>query len=151
MHGLREAAFIAGFDNHVTWLSLGTQKGCAERDLNRLSEVGVQVVEEEPRHIHCRVDQGIEVEFASESRMEFDVLYPALGLRHASELATAIGAQAHADGQLVVSDHYETTVKGLYAAGDVALGLNQINVAAGQAAVAATAIHNALDAVEGSR
>jgi thioredoxin reductase (NADPH) len=35
-------------------------------------------------------------------------------------------------------------VPGLYAAGDVAAGLNQINVAAGQAAIAATAIHNSL-------
>jgi thioredoxin reductase (NADPH) len=32
----------------------------------------------------------------------------------------------------------------LYAAGDVAAGLNQISVAAGHAAIAATAIHNSL-------
>jgi thioredoxin reductase (NADPH) len=44
----------------------------------------------------------------------------------------------------VVSDHFETTVPGLFAAGDVASGLNQINVAAGQAAIAATEVHNRL-------
>lgn len=43
-----------------------------------------------------------------------------------------------------MSDHDETTVPGLFAAGDVTLALNQINVAAGQAAIAATAIHNTL-------
>jgi thioredoxin reductase (NADPH) len=35
-------------------------------------------------------------------------------------------------------------VPGLYAAGDVVAGLNQIAVAAGQAAIATTAIHNGL-------
>jgi len=35
-------------------------------------------------------------------------------------------------------------VPGLYAVGDVTRGLNQISVAAGQAAVAATRIHNRL-------
>jgi thioredoxin reductase (NADPH) len=74
----------------------------------------------------------------------FDVLYPALGLTHASQLATALGARAQDDGQLEVDDHLETTVPGLYAAGDVAVGLNLINVAAGHAAIAATAIHNRL-------
>ncbi|SNS87210.1 hypothetical protein SAMN06265795_10856 [Noviherbaspirillum humi] len=39
-----------------------------------------------------------------------------------------------------------TSVPGLYAAGDVVSGLNQIAVATGQAAIAATAIHNSLQA-----
>jgi thioredoxin reductase (NADPH) len=38
-------------------------------------------------------------------------------------------------------------VKGLYAAGDLVRGLNQIAVAVGEAAIAATAVHNALPMV----
>ena len=37
-----------------------------------------------------------------------------------------------------------TSVPGLYAAGDVTLELHQISVATGQAAIAATDIHNSL-------
>jgi thioredoxin reductase (NADPH) len=37
-----------------------------------------------------------------------------------------------------------TTVDGLYCVGDIAPGLNQICIATGHAAVAATAIHNRL-------
>jgi thioredoxin reductase (NADPH) len=40
-------------------------------------------------------------------------------------------------------------VPGLFAAGDVVSGLNQISIAMGQAAVATTAIHNRLRAVSG--
>jgi len=43
-----------------------------------------------------------------------------------------------------VDQQQATTVPGLYAVGDVVAGLNQISVAAGQAAVAATHIHNEL-------
>jgi thioredoxin reductase (NADPH) len=145
MHGLRESAFVAGFRNKVTWLSLGTHNRCEQKELERLTASGVEVVEEVPRHIECDPGTGVEVEFTGGKRLKFDVLYPALGLRHHSELATSLGAQANELGQLVVSDHFESTVKGLYAVGDVASGLNQINVAAGQAAIAATAIHNRLD------
>lgn len=143
-HGLRESAFVAGFDNQVTWLSLGTNGKCSREEIARLADAGVQVVEQLPRHIHCDPEDGIEVEMHGGGRLKFDVLYPALGLVHVSGLATALGAQANENGQLVVSDHCETTVPGLYAAGDVAAGLNQINVAAGHAAIAATAIHNRL-------
>jgi len=40
--------------------------------------------------------------------------------------------------------HQQTTISGLFAAGDVASGLNQISVAFGSAAVAASAMHRAL-------
>jgi thioredoxin reductase (NADPH) len=49
-----------------------------------------------------------------------------------------------AGGCLIVGKHQETPVRGLFAAGDVVEGLDQISVAAGQAAVAATALHNLL-------
>jgi thioredoxin reductase (NADPH) len=144
LHGLNEAAFVAGFDNDVTWLSLGTHGECGEQDLQRLRGAGVKIVEHEPRHVRCDPQRGVEVELKNSERLEFDVLYPALGLEHHSRLARALGARARPNGQLEVSDHFETTVPGLFAAGDVASGLNQINVAAGQAAIAATEIHNRL-------
>jgi thioredoxin reductase (NADPH) len=142
-HAAREAAFVAGFDNQVTWLSLGSHANCDANQLDRLRALGVAIVGDPPRHIDCG-RHGVEVEMDNGARLAFDVLYPALGLEHASGLATALGARANGAGQLVVTDHFETTVPGLFAAGDVASGLNQINVAAGEAAIAATAIHNRL-------
>jgi thioredoxin reductase (NADPH) len=41
--------------------------------------------------------------------------------------------------------HRRTTIAGLYAAGDVVDELNQISVAMGHAAIAATDIHNQLN------
>ena len=74
----------------------------------------------------------------------FDHLYLALGCRMNSEIAIAAGARHDEQFNLSVDDHQETSVSGLYAAGDVVRGLNQISVAGGEAAIAATAIHNRL-------
>ena len=74
----------------------------------------------------------------------FDAIYSALGVRPRCELAAQLGARMDDQGRLVVDDHQRTSVAGLYAAGDLVRGLNQISVAEGEAAIAATDIHNRL-------
>jgi thioredoxin reductase (NADPH) len=144
-HGLRESLFISNFGNEVTWLAMATQHEVAAAGLAELRAAGVRIAESPPHRIECGVDGvGVRVELQNGQVLEFDTLYPALGLQHACELATALGARARADGQLEVDAHQQTSVPGLYVAGDVAVDLNQIAVAAGHAAIAATAIHNRL-------
>jgi thioredoxin reductase (NADPH) len=74
----------------------------------------------------------------------FDTLYPALGSDIRSELAGQLGADRTGDGCLTADAHQRTTVDGLYAAGDVVLGLDQISHAMGEGGVAATTIRNDL-------
>jgi thioredoxin reductase (NADPH) len=144
-HGLRESLFISGFGNEVTWLAMASHEEVDLPQLARLREAGVRIAESFPHRIECGVDEcGVRVELQNGQVLEFDTLYPALGLEHACGLATALGARAQPDGQLEVDAHQQTSVPGLYAAGDVAVDLNQISVAAGHAAIAATAIHNRL-------
>jgi len=77
-------------------------------------------------------------------RMAFDSVYPALGSVIRSALAIEAGAAASEEGCLDVDAHQRTSVAGLFAAGDVVLGLDQISHAMGQAGVAATTIRNLL-------
>jgi thioredoxin reductase (NADPH) len=144
LHGLREALFLAGFANQVTWLAMGSQESVPAEDLARMRRRNVLIADQLPQGIDCRPNEGVEVRMVDGRMLHFDVLYPALGLRHASGLATGLGAAVLPNGQLQVDDHLQSTVPGLFAAGDVAAGLNQIAVAYGQAAIAATAIHNSL-------
>jgi thioredoxin reductase (NADPH) len=144
-HGLRESLFVAGFDNQVTWLAMATQEEVDPQALAQLRAAGVRIADSPPHSIDCGVDGvGVRVELQNGQVLEFDTLYPALGLRHCCELATALGAHASDNGQLEVDAHQQTSVDGLYVAGDVAVDLNQIAVAAGHAAIATTAIHNRL-------
>ena len=52
------------------------------------------------------------------------------------------------DGCLVVDSHQRTNIPGLFAAGDVVKGLDQISHAMGEGGVAATAIRNYLAELE---
>ena len=74
----------------------------------------------------------------------FDTVYSALGIHLRSELAISVRAELDEDGALLVDRHQQTSVPGLYSAGDVVHGLSQVSVAAGQAAIAATAINASL-------
>jgi thioredoxin reductase (NADPH) len=47
-------------------------------------------------------------------------------------------------GSGFLNEHQQTTIEGLYAAGDLVRGLNQISVAQAEGAIAATDIHNRL-------
>ncbi len=76
---------------------------------------------------------------------EFDCLYPALGFEPKCRLAASVGARVDRQGEIIVNARMETSVPGLFGAGDAVSGLHQISVATGQAAIAATAIHNRLN------
>lgn len=82
--------------------------------------------------------------FEDGSEQRFDTVYPLLGSNAQSQLAIALGAAVDDNDELRVDRDRQTSVEGLYAIGDVVSALNQISVAVGHAAVAATAIHNRL-------
>lgn len=81
--------------------------------------------------------QGAEV-------FRFDVLYSGLGRTPRAGLALALGAERDECGALITDAHQQTSIPGLYAAGGVTCGLDQIVVAMGEAATAAVHIHNRL-------
>ncbi len=72
----------------------------------------------------------------------FDGAYCALGTTVYSALAASLGATLTPEGCVLTDRHQRTSVAHLYAAGDVVSGLDQISVAMGQAATAATAMRN---------
>lgn len=74
----------------------------------------------------------------------FDTVYVAMGAPGRVSLAQQIGLSAGANGELVTDEAMRTSLSGVYAIGDVVTDLNQISVAFGHAAIAATAIHRRL-------
>lgn len=73
-----------------------------------------------------------------------DSVYPFLGVDTTAGMAAAIGAALSDTGELIVDAQQMTNVPNLFAIGDVVSGLNQISVAVGQAAIAATCVHKRL-------
>lgn len=79
------------------------------------------------------------------SHQEYDSVYVMLGEAASVGLIQAIGASFNREGKLLIDEHQSSSVKGLYAIGDVVSSLHQVSVATGQAAIAATHIHNSLE------
>jgi len=109
----------------------------------RLDEAGIDVSTARATRFEMSPND-IAVHFEDGTRRVFDVLYPVLGCEVHSELATSLGADTTNIGLLKVDEKQRTSIDGFYAAGDVVSDLHQLAVAEGHAAVAATAIHNAL-------
>ncbi|MBP0446828.1 NAD(P)/FAD-dependent oxidoreductase [Roseomonas sp. SSH11] len=138
--GLGEAVFIArSYSPDVTLLTLG-QSLAAEEEA-RAKEHGIRVITAPIEALDIEGER-ISAIRAGGQEHRFETLYSALGLKTRSDLALALGAEHDESGALIVDDHNRTTVPGLYAAGDVVRALNQIVVAMGHAAIAATDIHN---------
>lgn len=73
-----------------------------------------------------------------------DAVYVYLGHDTSAGIAARAGAALTPEGEIIVDGDQKTRLDGLYAIGDVVSGLNQISVAVGHAAIAATHAHNAL-------
>lgn len=142
--GIGEALFIRDYSSDLSLLTLGERLQPPPEQQARLDAVGIRIIDRPVTGICYREGDDIDVQFADGNTQSFDVVYAALGTRVNSALAQALDARCTEDGKIVTDDHLQTSVDGLYAAGDVVEGLNQIAVAMGHAAIAATAIHNRL-------
>ena len=140
---IQEALLLRGYTADLSLITLQDPWEVPKEERATLTEAGIKIVEA-PAVKLVLEDDALAVHTADRERHRFDTLYVALGLRARSDLAVALGADHDADGALAVDQHQMTTVPALYAAGDVVQGLAQISVAMGQAAIAATAIHNSL-------
>jgi thioredoxin reductase (NADPH) len=144
--GVREAAFIRTYSDRVTLIHVGPAG--TPVDLAALQRLGIRLIRASIDDVRLEGDRVTALGWGGTVEA-FDLVYSALGTSANAALAQALGARLDDDGRLVVDPHQATSVKGLYAAGDVVRGLNQIAVASAEAAVAATAIHNALREADG--
>jgi thioredoxin reductase (NADPH) len=111
-----------------------------------LSAAGVRLIETPIDRLVLERRRIAALCFAGGEPRTFDALYSALGVTPRTGLAVEAGAMLDETGRLVVDEHQETSAPGLYAAGDVVRGLNQISVAQGEGAIAVTDVHNKLAA-----
>ena len=145
-HGVAEALFLRSFTADVTLIAPDKALKLKPEDQQKLKEAGIDCVDG-PAEAVAISDEFIVVDTA-EGHYTFDSVYPALGSDTHTQLAEMVGAEL-GDGRLhPVDAHQRTSVPGLYAAGDVVIGLDQISHAMGEGGVAATTIRNDLCAKE---
>jgi len=146
-HGLRAAQFLSAFSDHI---SLILQAPLPLSELKRFQKTSPRhrvfrskLVSAEP--LRRGTQWALRLKFADGAKADVRAAYVELGFRTIdSAFADLKQLQRAKDGRLITDAHGETSIRGLYAVGDCVDGLAQIVVGAGQAAVAATALHNSL-------
>jgi thioredoxin reductase (NADPH) len=141
-HGVAEALFLRGYTRDLTLIAPDAAHRMAAEDRRRLKVAGIVAVDGPCDAV--AVDGAHIIVETVAGPLVFDSVYPALGSDVHSDLAKMVGAALGENGCILVDAHQRTDVPGLYAAGDVVLGLDQISHAMGAAGVAATAIRNDL-------
>lgn len=140
--GTREALFLRGYSRDVTLLPVAGQHNLTATERMSLKEAGVTICEVAAGSVTLAADRS--TISAAGGSLVFDTIYPALGSHIHSELARGLGASLSEDGCILVDEHQCCAMPGLYAAGDVVRGLDQISHAMGEGGVAATAMRNGL-------
>lgn len=138
-----KALFLRAFTSKLTVLPLSAGEALSEEDLAKLAEADIEYVSDAVTDVRAS-DDDLYAVLENGRELKMDVLYPAMGCDVRSQLARALGAECNELGYVKTDDHQRTCVPGLYAAGDVVNELNQICVATGHAAIAATDIYNKL-------
>jgi thioredoxin reductase (NADPH) len=136
-----EARFLTSYTKRLTLL--GTlERGLSDEAAKAAREAGLQVTGPITRlDAHERT---MVATLADGDTLIFDAVYAAMGNTPQIALATALGAECNKAGCIQTDNHQRTNVPGLYAIGDVVDELNQVSVATGHAAIAATDVHNQL-------
>jgi thioredoxin reductase (NADPH) len=144
-HGLKTGLFLRRYSKNITVIMESAQKP-SQSLVKKCERAGVRLIRGRLDGIERRLgNKGVVVHLSQQKPIEARVCYVALGTvvndlawRHFRNLDRA------SDGRIQVDVKQQTNIPGLYAIGDCTEGLAQISVAAGQAATAATAIHNEL-------
>ena len=138
------AEFMCTFTGNLTLLVPAGDPSIAGAERARLAAAGIHAEESPVADLSMAANRKAQVRLADGRELLFDTIYPTFGCHMRSDLALALGARATEAGDIHVDTRQQTSVPGLYAAGDVVAALNQLSVAVGHAAIAATAIHNSL-------
>jgi thioredoxin reductase (NADPH) len=139
--GAAEALFLRQYSSDITLMPLDHPELSADQ-ADEMARAGIVVkagplVALEPGRDHMAVRLE-----GQDQPLSFDVVYPALGSRPRAELAEQLGLDLDDQGCVSAGCVKESGVPGFFAAGDVVEGLDQISVAMGHGALAATNAHN---------
>ena len=144
----KKALFLRAYTSDLTMLTIDALTEMDAGAAQLIRRAGIKIEACIPNSIHSLGKQA-SIQLSNGTVSSFDTIYPAMGCTIRSKLASDLGAACDELGNLVVDTHMRTGVAGVYAAGDVVDEINQIAVAFGHAAVAATDMHNFLGDVKG--
>lgn len=145
-HGAAEALFLRQYTDRIALMAV-RDVDLTKADRKQLESSGIEVIASPVKHYEAG-SSTFAVRFEDGARREFDIVYPALGCTPRTALLSPLTLESDEGGALVIDKDQSVGIEGLYIAGDVAEAMDQVSVAIGHGAVAATQAHNHLRVAE---
>ena len=122
----------------------GEKPEMEQKLLDQLKALNIPVLDQAIKCVVSRSSEISGIELEGGMSLDCERLYFAIGQYPADDLGAQLGCKRDQLGRLVIDEHNHTSVKNVYAAGDIAPGPQVAVFAAASGAVAATALHASL-------
>ena len=138
------ALSLANWTNQIVICTNGEPPNIEQKHLDKLKALNIPVldakiekVSSEDKQIRCMTLEG-------GMQLDCDQLFFAIGQYPADDLGVELKCKREESGLIVIDEHYHTSVRNVFAAGDIVPGPQLAVAAASDGAIAALAIHASL-------
>jgi len=135
---------LATWTRQIVICTNGEKPEMSQILLDKLKALNIPVLEAPIKGVVSKSTEIIGIDLEGGMSLDCERLYFAIGQYPADDLGAQLGCKRDELGRLVIDDRNHTSVKNVYAAGDIAPGPQMAIVAAASGAVAAIAIHASL-------
>jgi thioredoxin reductase len=122
----------------------GEEAKLSEALLEKIKALNIPVLEAPIKSVTSKSGEIAGIELEGGMSLDCERLYFAIGQYPADDLGAQLGCKRDELGRLVIDDRNHTSVKNVYAAGDIAPGPQMAINAAASGAIASIAIHSSL-------
>jgi thioredoxin reductase len=138
------ALALTAWTRDITICTNGKPAGIEPRIRAKLDALNIGVVEQPLVRLESEGAEVRAVVLDDGSSLECERVFFAIGHYPADDLGVQLGCKRDDEGLIVVDDKYRTSVRNVFAAGDITPGPHLAIAAAGGGAVAALAVHASL-------
>ena len=138
------ALALATWTRQIVICTNGEAAEMSQTLLDKLKELNIPVLEAPIKCVMSKASEITGVELEGAMSLDCDRLYFAIGQYPSDDLGAQLGCERDEMWRLVIDERNHTSVKNVFAAGDIAPGPQLAIVAAASGAVAAIAIHASL-------
>ena len=140
--------------NLTTWTrqivicSNGPDPSMTQELAKKLDALNIPFLDAKIKRLICKESSARAIEFEGGMQLDCDKIFFSIGQYPADALGVHLGCERDEHGQIVIDEAHHTSVKNVFAAGDIAPGPQLALRAAAGGAVAALAIHKSLVPLE---
>ncbi len=138
------ALALATWTNRIVICTNGEPAAISAESLAKLDQLNIPILEARVKCVRSQDGETRCLDLEGGMQLDCDQIFFAIGQEASDDLAAQLGCERDEIGRAITDEHFHTSVRNVYAAGDIVHGPQIAIAAAGSGAVAALSIHHSL-------